>query len=165
MSMSDMSSMSMGANCVLTAPRRTALDLTNAEIRGLLRLDESATVEGTIRLAGAVIHGTLALHGKMNQPEHLSLVGGSAMTVDGEVYLEGLRTDGGMVNFRGATLGRLSAKGAQLSNPDGYSLSLEQSTVWPCFSYSSPFRLRYQPPRRRCERRTATEPCIRPVGH
>jgi hypothetical protein len=129
MSMGDMSSMSIGESCVLQAPRRTALDLTNAEIRALLRLDENAAVEGTIRLAGAVIHGTLALHGEMSHPEHLSLVGGSAMTVDGDVYLTGLRTHGGRVNFAGATLGSLSADGAQLHNPGGYSIGLSQAVV------------------------------------
>ncbi len=129
MSMGDMSSMSIGENCVLRAPGRAALDLTNAEIRALLRLDQNAVVEGAIRLAGAVIHGTLALHGQMSQPERQTLVGGSAMTVDGDVYLEGLRTDGGRVNFRGATLGSLSAAGAQLHNPGGNSIRLSQAVI------------------------------------
>lgn len=129
MSMGDMSSLSIGENCVLRAPGRTALDLTNSEIHALLRLDANASVEGTVRLAGAVIHGTLALHGQMSQPEHLSLVGGSAMTVDGDVYLDGLRTNGGGVNFRSATLGSLSAGRAQFHNPGGYSLRLSQAVV------------------------------------
>jgi uncharacterized protein YjbI with pentapeptide repeats len=130
MSMGDMSSMSIGENCTLRAPGRTALDVTNTEIRALLRLDENAAIEGTIRLAGAVIHGNLALHGKMSHPEdHGSLVIGSAMTVDGDVYLDGLRTNRGGLNFRGATLGRLSASNAQLHNPDGYSLRLSQAVV------------------------------------
>ncbi len=129
LSMSDISSISIGDNCRLRAPGRTAVDLTNAEIRALFRLDENATVEGTIRLAGSHIHGTLALHGQMSKPEHLSLVGGSVMTVDGEVYLNGLRANGGRVNFRGATLGTLNADGAQLHNPGGYTVSLSQATV------------------------------------
>lgn len=129
MSMADMSSVSIGEDCVLRAPGRTALDLTNAEIRALLRLDENAAIEGTIRLAGAAIHGTLALHGQLSLPERLTLLGGSAMTVDGDVYLGGLRTSGGLVNFRGATLGSLDAAGVQLSNPGGSTLSLEQATV------------------------------------
>jgi hypothetical protein len=116
LTMSDMSSMSIGAGCLLSAPGHTALNLTNAEIRSLLRVDGDAVVKGTLRLAGAVIHGTLAVHGHMSKPEHLSLIGGSAMTVDGDVYLTGLRTHGGQVNFRGATLGSLSAGGAQLEN-------------------------------------------------
>ena len=129
MSMGDMSSVSIGANCVLRAAGRTALDLTNAQIRALLRLDENAAIEGTIQLAGAVIHGRLALHGQITAPERRSLVGGSAMTVDGDVYLERLRTNGGRVNFRGATLGSLIADGAQLHNPSGYSVSLHQALV------------------------------------
>jgi hypothetical protein len=129
MSMGDMSSMFIGENCVLRAPGRTALDLTNAEIRSLLRMDENASVQGTIKLAGAVIHGTLALHGQLSQPEHLSLVGGSGITVDGDVYLDGLRTNGGAVTFRGAKLGSLSASRAQLYNPPGYSIRLSQALV------------------------------------
>ncbi len=129
MSMGDMSSVSIGKDCVLRAPGRTALDLTNAEIRSLLRVDERAIIEGTLRLAGAIIHGTLALHGQLSQPEHLSLIGGSAMTVDGDVYLNGLRTRGGRVNFRGATLGSLHAGGAQLDNPGGSTLHLSAAVV------------------------------------
>ena len=129
LAMSDMSSMSIGANCVLSAPGHTALDLTNAQIRSLLRVDENAVVKGTLRLAGAVIQGTLAVHGQMSQPEHLSLIGGSAMTVNGEVYLNGLRTNGGRVNFRGATLGSVNADGAQLHNPGGYTVSFSTATV------------------------------------
>ena len=129
MSMGDLSSVSIGDGCRLHAPGRTALDLTNAQIRSLLRLDENAAVEGTLRLAGAVIHGTLALHGQLSQPEHLSLVGGSAMTVDGDVYLNRLRADGGHVTFRGATLGSLHAGGAQLSNPRGTTLYLSAAVI------------------------------------
>jgi len=129
MTMGEMSSVSIGADCVLSAPDRTALDLTNTEIRADLRLERNAVVEGTIRLEGAVIHGMLALTGRMSRPEYRSLVGGRAMNVDGDVYLDGLRTDGGRINFRGATLGSLVADGAQLDNPGDYSLSLKEATV------------------------------------
>ena len=64
LSMADVSRFSIGAGCALRAPGRTALDLTNAEIRAFLRLDKDAVIEGTVRLAGAVSHGTLALHGQ-----------------------------------------------------------------------------------------------------
>ena len=40
MSMADVSSVFIGKDCELRAPGRTALDLTNAEIRALLRLDK-----------------------------------------------------------------------------------------------------------------------------
>ena len=129
MTTADVSSLSIGADCVLRAPGRTALELTNAEIRASLRLDRGASVEGTIRLAGSVIHGNLALQGEVSHPEHGSLVGGSAMRVDGDIYLDGLRTNGGRVNFRGATLGSLTASGAQLDNPGGYALRLSQTVV------------------------------------
>jgi hypothetical protein len=129
MTMGEMSSVTIGAGCVLHAPRRTALDLTNSEIRAHLRLEHEATVEGTIRLEGAAIHGMLALNGRMSQPEHRSLVGGSAITVDGSVYLDGLETEGGRINFRGATLAGVVADGAQLNNPGDYSISLKEATV------------------------------------
>jgi hypothetical protein len=129
LSMGDMSSVSVGGNCVLNAPGGSALDLAGAQIRTGLRLDENVAVEGTIRLEGTVIHGTLALHGQLSQPEHRSLVAGTGMTVYGDVYLEGLRTDGGRINFRGATLGSLIAGGAQLRNPGGYSVSLTQALI------------------------------------
>jgi hypothetical protein len=106
------------------------LDLTNAEIRSRFRLSENAAVEGSIQLTGAVIHGALALHGKMSYPEeHRSLVRGNPMTVDGDVWLGGLRTNGGALNFRAATLGSLNAGGTQLHNPGGYSLRLSQAVV------------------------------------
>jgi hypothetical protein len=129
MSISTVSNVSVGGGCVLRAPGRTALDLTNSEIRADLWLGRDAVVEGTIRLAGAVIHGTLALRGQLSRPERRSLVGATALTVDGDVSMEGLRTDDGRVNFRGATLGSLSADGAQLHNPGGYSVSLNQARV------------------------------------
>ena len=129
MPMSDLSSVSIGSECALRAPGRTALDLTNSQIRALLRLDRNASVEGSMRLAGAVVHGTLALHGEMSKPVRWSLVGGRAMTVHGEVFLEGLRTEGGRVSFRGATLGSLSAGGSRLKNPGGYSIDLTKAVV------------------------------------
>jgi hypothetical protein len=129
MSMADVGSVTIGKDCELRAPGQTALDLTNAEIRALLRLDQQADVEGTIRLAGAVIHGTLALHGHIQKPEHGTLIGGSAMTVEGDVYLDDLRTEDGAVSFTAAKLGSLSARRAQLLNADGYSLRLSQALV------------------------------------
>ncbi len=129
MSMSDMSRFSIGAGCALRAPGRTALDLTNAEIRAFLRLDKDAVIEGTVRLAGAVSHGTLALHGRMEQPEGGSLISAPGLTVDGHVYLDDLRAAGGAVTLTGATLGSLSARRAQLSNADGITLHLSQALI------------------------------------
>ena len=129
MSMADVSRFFIGAGCVLRAPGSTALDLTNAEIRASLRLDEDAAIEGTLRLAGAVIHGTIALHGRMNQPEDGILVHGAGLTVDGNVYLDDMRAEGGAVAFTGARLGSLSARRARLDNADGYTLRLSQAVV------------------------------------
>jgi hypothetical protein len=129
MSMSDMSRFSIGAGCQLRAPGRTALDLTNAEIRAFLRLDRDADIEGTVRLAGAVSHGTLALHGHLEKPEGETLISASGMTVEGNVYLDDLRAEGGEVAFTGATLGSLSARRARLDNPGGYALRLSQAVV------------------------------------
>jgi hypothetical protein len=129
MSMGDLSSLLISGPCVLRARGRTALDLTNAELRANLSLDRDVTVAGSIRLSGAVIHGTLALQCALSGAERRSLVGATALAVDGDAHLAGLRTDGGRVNFRGATLGSLSADGAQLHNPGGYSISLNQAIV------------------------------------
>ncbi|HEY7147534.1 MAG TPA: hypothetical protein VH637_25075, partial [Streptosporangiaceae bacterium] len=129
LSMSDVSGVAIGEYCVLTAPGRTALDLTNAELRANLRLHEGARVSGTVRLAGATIHGTLAMHAALSDPERRSIVGATALVVDGDADLTRLRTTGGRVNLRGATLGSLTARGAQLRNPGGYSLSLNQALV------------------------------------
>jgi hypothetical protein len=129
LSMGDISSLSVGQGSRLRNAGRTVLDLTNAEIRSLLRFDRDAVTESTVRLAGTVIHGTLELHGEMSGPERSSLVSGNAMTVEGDVYLDDLRTEGGRLNFRGATLGSLSADGATLHNPGGYTLGLSQAVI------------------------------------
>jgi hypothetical protein len=129
LSMSDMSSMSIGENCVLQTPGATALDLTSATIQAGFLLSDGARVEGTVRLAGAAVHGTFALHGELSHPEQLTLVDGSGITVDGDVNLDGMRATGGGVNLRSASLGSLSARGAQLRNPDGYSLRLSQALI------------------------------------
>jgi uncharacterized protein YjbI with pentapeptide repeats len=129
MSMSDMGSVSIGGNCVLQMPGATAMDLTNATIQAGFSFSEGARIEGTVQLAGAAIHGTFALHGELSQPAQLTLVDGSAMAVDGDVDLDGLRATGGAVSLRSASLGSLNARGAQLRNPDGYSLRLSQAII------------------------------------
>ncbi len=129
MSMSDVSRFTIGAGCVLRAPGRTALDLTNAEIRAFLRLDKDADIEGTVRLAGAVSHGTLALHGRLTKPEDEALISASGITVEGNVYLDDLRAEGGAISFAGARLGSLIARRARLDNADGYALRFSQAVV------------------------------------
>jgi uncharacterized protein YjbI with pentapeptide repeats len=129
LSMGKFSVVSVGPNCQLHAPGRTALNLASAQISSLVRLDHDATVEGTIRLSSATIDGELALHGRLSEPDGRSLVSAHGMTVGGDVSLDRLRTDGGRLNFRGATLGSVNADDAQLHNAAGYSISLRQAIV------------------------------------
>jgi len=129
LAMSTLGSVSVGPRCTISSPGRTALSLASAQVGSDVRLDSAAAVRGTIRLGGSVVRGALALHGTVSHPEHLSVVGGTAMAVNGSAYLDGLRTDGGRVNFTGATLGSLTAENARLHNPDGESVSLSGAVV------------------------------------
>lgn len=129
MSMSTLGRVSIGPGCAISSPGRTALSLASAQVGSDVRLDQAATVAGSIRLGGAVVRGALTLHGTVRQPERLSVIGGTAMSVNGAAYLDDLRTDGGRVNFTGATLGSLTAGNASLHNPDGESLSLSGAVV------------------------------------
>ncbi len=91
LSMSDLSSLSVGPDCSLKAGGRTALDLSNAELRSTLMMG-GVTVAGTIRLSGARIHGQLTLTDtRLSQPERSSLIAARGVTVDGDVELHGLR--------------------------------------------------------------------------
>ena len=127
--MGTLGSVSIGPRCTISSPGHTALSLASAQVGSDVRLDPEATVAGTLRLGGAVVHGALALHGSVSHPEHLAVIGGSAITVDGSVFLEDLRADGGRINFTGATMGSLTAANAVLRNPDGDTLSLSGATV------------------------------------
>jgi hypothetical protein len=129
MFMSDLGSLTMGTGCTIAAPGGTALELSNSEVRGPINVWRNTSVQGTIRLEGAAVHGTLALHGDIRAPERRSLVSGTGVTVDGDVYLDDLRATGGRLNFRAATLGNLSATGACLDNPAGHSLNLNEAAV------------------------------------
>ncbi len=130
MFMCDVGSLSVGTGCVVTAPGRTALELTNSEIRGSIIVMKDTSVRGTIRLEGAAVHGTFALHGELSDPEGKSLVSGTGVTIDGDIFLDGLRATGGRLNFRSATVGNITADaGARLDNPDGHSISLSQAVV------------------------------------
>ena len=130
LSMGEISSLSIGKDCSLRAPGRTALELTNAELRSSLVVD-GAVVEGTLRLTGARIQGRLSLMGAtFSKPGGNSLIAAQGVAVDGDVELQGVRTDGGQVGFRAATFGSVvDAAGAQLNNPGGYTLSLHQANV------------------------------------
>ncbi len=131
LSMSELSSLSIGPGCSLRAPGRTALDLTNAELLATLTVGDKVPVAGTVRLSGARIHGNLRLRGAiLSAPEGRSLIAAQGATVDGEAELQGLQATGGDLGFRAATIGSFfDATGAQLRNPDGYTLNLVQANV------------------------------------
>ena len=130
LSMSELSSVTVGSGCSLQAPGRTALDLTNADLLSDMTLGSGVTVQGTTRITGARIHGRLTLSGaSFSEPEGKTLFAAQGATVEGGVALEGLDAVGGRVRFSHATLGSVLAVGAQLANPRGFSLSLHQTTV------------------------------------
>ena len=127
--MSELSALSIGAGCSLRAAGRTALDLSNAELRSTLMLN-GVTVQGTVRLSGARIHGTFSLAGAaLSGPERDSLIAARGATVDGDLELDNLRASGGTLRFSNTTLSSVVAVGAQLSNPGAVTLSLHQATV------------------------------------
>lgn len=130
LSMSDLTDLLIGGHCMLRAPGKTALDLTNAEIRASLVLQAGATVAGTIRLTGTRIHGRLSLGGaRLSHPERSSLVAAQRAVIDGDVLLQGLRASGGRLRFESAATGSIIAASAELDNPAGSTLSLEQAAV------------------------------------
>lgn len=130
LSMSELSSVSIGPECSLRAPERTALDLTNAELLSTLALGHGARVEGTLRLTGARIHGRLTLSGAdLSAPEGRTLIAAQGATVEGGLDLQNLHATGGRLRFSNSTLGRITAVGTQLVNPEGFTLSLHQATV------------------------------------
>jgi hypothetical protein len=130
LSMSDLADLRIGGNCTLRAPGKTALDLTNADIRASVDLRAGATVQGTIRLPNARIRGSLSLAGaRLSHPERSSLVAAQRAAIDGDVMLQGLRAGEGRLRLDGATVGSVIAAGAELDNPGGLTLSLQQAVV------------------------------------
>jgi len=130
LSMSELSSVSIGPECSLRSPGHTALDLTNAELLSALTLGNGATVQGTTRLTGARIRGRFMLAGaSLREPEGKTLIAAQGALVEGVIDLHGLQASGGRLRFSHSTLGNVVARGAQLLNPGGFTLSLHQSTV------------------------------------
>jgi hypothetical protein len=130
LSMSDLSSMSVGPGCSLHAPGQIALDLTNAELLSTFTVGEKVPVDGTIRLSGARIHGNLCLkEAILRAPEGKSLVAAQGAVVDGEADLQRLDAKGGDLRFRAAVIGFIDATGACLDNPNGYTISLQNASV------------------------------------
>jgi hypothetical protein len=131
LAMSELSSLSIGPGCSLTAPGRTALDLNNAEFLSTLTIGQAVHVRGTIRLSGARIHGNLCLRGAiLSDPERRSLVAARGAKIDGEAELHNVTAMGGSMNFRAATIGSFFfASGACLNFPSGHTLTLHQASV------------------------------------
>ena len=131
LSMSELSSVSIEPGCSLRAPGRTTLDLTNAELLSTLTVGDKVRVEGTVRLSGARIHGNLCLRGAiLSAPEGRSLIAAQGVMIDGAAELQNLEATGGDLGFRAATIGSfIDANRAQLNNPSGYTLSLQQANV------------------------------------
>ena len=130
LSMSELSSFSVGPGCSLRAPGRTALDLTNAELLSTFTLGATVTVEGTTRLTGARIRGRLTVAGaRLSAPEGRTLVAAQGAVIEGATDLRNLHADGGRLRFSNTTLRNVIAAGAQLVNPGGFTLSLHQATV------------------------------------
>ncbi|MDA0632052.1 hypothetical protein OUY22_01385 [Nonomuraea sp. MCN248] len=131
LSMGSFSTIQISRESAFTVPGGRALDLSNAELRSGLLVEAGATVEGTLRLAGAHIRGDLTLRGtRWSHPEGNSAVSAQGAVIDGMVNVRGVRTTGGRLGFRAATIGGVvNARGARLRNPGGEALSLEQALI------------------------------------
>ncbi|MGI5271176.1 hypothetical protein ACQEUU_18615 [Nonomuraea sp. CA-218870] len=131
LSMGSFSTIQISRESTFTVPGGRALDLSNAELRSGLLVEAGATVEGTLRLAGAHIRGDLTLRGtRWSHPEGSSAVSAQGAVIDGMVNLRGVRTTGGRLGFRAATIGGVvNARDARLRNPRGEALSLEQALI------------------------------------
>jgi len=141
LSMSELSSVTIGPECSLRAPGGTALDLTTAELLSNLTLGRGATVQGTTRLTNARIHGRLTLSGaSLSSPAGGILIAAQGVLLEGGIALDDLHATGGRLRFSAATLGSVDAAGAQLVNPGGLTLSLQQATVKGSVELSGGFR-------------------------
>ena len=131
LSMSQLSSLSIGPGCSLHAPGRTALNLANAELGSAFTIGDNVPVKGTVRLSGAHVHGNVCLRGaSLSAPEGRHLVAAQGVRIDGEVELQGLAAADGDLGFRAAMIGSVvDASGAHLRNPGGYTLNLHQANV------------------------------------
>ncbi|WP_214321213.1 hypothetical protein [Nonomuraea sediminis] len=131
LSMGSFSVIHVHQGCAFQVDGGRALDLTNAELRSSLILEEGVAVRGTLRLAGAHIKGDLTLRGtRWSGPEEGSLIAAQGAIVDSNVNIQDLEAAGGRIRFRSATIGgNLDAQGARVENPGGDALSLERSVV------------------------------------
>lgn len=159
LAMSDMSSLSIHGGCSLQADGRTALDLTHAEFRSGVTIEQGVEVRGTLRLAGTHIRGDLALQGvRLRAPERAALTspstgiigppdstgtGASSHDMGYTLVADGVKVAGnvllndgfastGALRLRSADIaGSLICSGALLEgrDQDGYALIADELTV------------------------------------
>jgi hypothetical protein len=121
----------LGAGAELDAPNKTALNLTNAEIRSDVTIGEGVRVRGTTVVIGANVRGRLRLDGAvLTDPVGKSLLKADGATIAGDVDLRRLRATGGQLKFWRTTIGGgFDAGGAVVENPQGATVRLHQSDV------------------------------------
>ncbi|GII57588.1 oxidoreductase [Planotetraspora thailandica] len=141
LAMGSFSTIRIRRGCELAAGGGRALDLTNAELRSSLLIEDGVAVRGTLRLAGTHIRGDLTLEGTTwSDPEGGSLIAAEGVVVDNVVNLRRLEANGGRLRFRSATVGGIvDAHGARLHNPGGEALSLQRAVVRGSVSLSGGF--------------------------
>lgn len=157
--MSDMGSLSIHGGCSLEADEHTALDLTHAEFRSGVTIEQGAEVRGTLRLVGTHIRGDLSLQGvRLMAPERAAppadstgMIGGpdnvptglgshemgytlaaDGVKVAGNVLLnEGFASTGALRLPSADISGSLICSGALLQgrDQDGYALVADELTV------------------------------------
>ncbi|MCT9934892.1 hypothetical protein N5079_32265 [Planotetraspora sp. A-T 1434] len=131
LSMGSFSTIRVQRGCEFTVGGGHALDLTNAELRSSLVIEEGAAIQGTLRLVGAHIKGNLTLQGtRWSQPVKGSLIAAEGVVIESSLDLRGVEAVGGRLRFRSATVGGIvDAHGARLRNPGGEALSLQRVVV------------------------------------
>jgi hypothetical protein len=132
LSYGDLTTVSIGSECVIEAPGRVALDLSGADLRSHVTLRPGLVVDGTVRVADAHVRGNLTMSGvTLRSPmANGALVSAAGVAVDGEVALQRLTATGGFLGFRGAQIGSaFDASGATLHNPGERTVGLLQAVV------------------------------------
>jgi hypothetical protein len=113
----------------LTNPEDYALNAPRARVGEDVFCRDGFHSEGELYLLGAHIGGLLGLDGILNNPAGNALRADAAQIDGGLICSERAKVEG-EVRLLGAHIGgQLSLSGAQLSNPGGLALDLEQATV------------------------------------
>lgn len=127
---SDLGGLQVAGTCRFSNPGRTALDLTNAEVRSSLQLQPGTRIEGRLRFSRARIRGRADLAGlKIEQPEDGVLVDGYGAVVDGTIELQDARATGGALVLNSARASFVSLERAVVEHPGGQTVNLRQATV------------------------------------